>query len=120
MIDTSGMTPEEIQVALEQLQREAARHSAKQDSLRAMDSAIRDRLQQEGIGPGRSWVEPEDPSDAYPLKWVVQHQGRFYVSRASVNMDTPGDSEKWEEAPPSAPLPSDGEGDKDDATRARA
>lgn len=99
-IDTSGMTPQEIQAALEQLQAESRKVSAKEDALKTMDGALRDRLQQESIGPGREWVEPGDSSDAYPYKWVVQHGGRLYVSRACVNMDTPGETDAWEHIDP--------------------
>lgn len=95
-IDTNSMTPQEIQDTLVQLQKAAARTSAKEDALTSMDHTLQDRLQAEGIGPGGEWVAPGDASDGYPRKWVVWHNGELWASLWRVNTDEPGTSDAWE------------------------
>lgn len=114
MTEIPDMTDEEIADRLDVVRAEQAALVAEQSRRRTaaelptqIEDMVTALLVATGREQGAAWVQPTGYHDAYPLGWVVAHDGREWESLRAGNPDEPGVvSSSWREiVPEGAPPP---------------
>lgn len=103
-IDLQSLTEEELVLLATQVRAEVARRSALQNAEKIMEQTNLNYLSATGREPGEEWVQPQGAHDAYPVDWIVVHNGIEWVNLTPFNVWEPGVS-GWEEYVPEGEYP---------------
>ena len=96
MIDVTELTDEELEQVVELSTTERQRRITLASAADQMDRLTRNYLGASGIEEGEPWRQPTGAHDAYPIHFIVSHNGANWASTVSVNIWEPGVS-GWRE-----------------------
>lgn len=103
--DVKTMTDDELGWALSVISQEISARKELADIPRKIEGLNRDYLAATGITEGTDWVQPTGAHDAYPLDWVLKHEGKEWRSLIPSNVWEPGVSGWREVVPEPTPEP---------------
>lgn len=96
MTDLQGLSLRELQERRAAIDAEIHRRQVIDHASRQIDQIAARVLREMGEEPGGPWRQPTGAHDAYPLGWVVEHEGKTWVSLVHANVWEPGVS-GWRE-----------------------
>lgn len=95
MTDVAGMSDQDLAWLLDAARQEYQRRSDLVSALGSTPGLVDALLTSTGREPGAEYVAPTGAHDAYPLGWVVTHEGVEYEATRDGAVGVPGDSVDW-------------------------
>lgn len=113
-LDLTTYPLDDLSDLAQRIQQEIDSRTAKQEVIGQIDRLNQTYLNVDGREPGSEWAQPTGAHDAYPLGWVVAHDGKTWESLVAVNVFEPGNPDDpqsyrwWRDI---STVPEDGEWD---------
>jgi len=95
-IDWTTYTDEQLVEASAEIHTEQERRYTLLSTQAQINALNADYLAASGVETGEPWRQPTGAHDAYPLDWVVTHNGKTWISLVASNVWEPGVS-GWRE-----------------------
>jgi hypothetical protein len=90
MIDWSTYTDVDLRTEQSAINAEISRRTILAMTPQQIDSLNRSYLTADGVVEGDPWVQPDAVKSAYPLNWIVMHEGGEWQATVMSNVWEPG------------------------------
>ena len=103
MLDVTLMSDDDLQALLDQARAEYQKRWDLRQAYAAAPGLQTGYLESIGRGPGQPWQPVTGYQNAYPLGYLVTHDGKEWTATRDGATGTPGESPDWQQVPGTDP-----------------